>query len=53
MQPLHRQLNINEIAARIKSSCDESIRFRNVVKIGELIKISPLLKLYRDADTFC
>lgn len=52
IQPMHRQILIDEIITRIKSSCDNSSRVKNVVRIGELIKISPLLKMYRDEKQF-
>jgi hypothetical protein len=48
--PLFKSVVIDEIADRIKQSCDESTRINNVVKIGELIKISPLLNKYGDEN---
>lgn len=36
----------SEIAESIRQMCDEEKRIKNVVHIGEIIKISPLLNLY-------
>ena len=47
MQPLFKQIVIDEITARIKATCDESKRIGNVVKISELIKITTLLNKYK------
>jgi hypothetical protein len=47
MKPLHQIMVIDKIIQDIKTSCESEKRTGNVVKIGELVKISPMLNKFK------
>jgi hypothetical protein len=47
MKPLHQIMVIDKIIQDIKTSCESGKRTKNVLKLNELVKISPMLNKFK------